>query len=153
MRQAARALFNIVVVAAFIGVVVATVSLYDYGCPWLVCISAPTVLTIVAVAFFGPGTWRERIAVSLCVPLFPVGGYVGLRICLAMYRFAWFQAIFPGKGGFFAVSLFAGGFGSAFFLAAAYCIYRLYRVLWPTTSSPTNVEQSENGNDDPRHLL
>jgi hypothetical protein len=142
LRVVARAVFNIIVVAAFTGVVVGAIWLFYNGYPWLVSVS--TLLIFMIAALFVGGPWRERIAVSLCVPFFVVGGYIGFRIYFALFRFSWFEAVFSGKGGGpLGMIIFVPGFAVATAFAAAYGMDRLFRALWPVAAPPTNGEQSE----------
>ncbi|NQT11242.1 MAG: hypothetical protein HQ582_00745 [Planctomycetes bacterium] len=136
-------MFNIVVVTAFTGAVVAAIWLFYNGYPWLVSIS--TLLIIMIAAFVAGDTGRERIVVSLSVPFFALGGYIGFQVFFAMFRFLWFEAIFNGKGGGPAgLIVFVVGFALATASVAACCIDRLlFLVLWLVGALPTNAEQSE----------
>lgn len=142
-RLVAGVLFNIVVVTAFTGAVVAAIWLFYNGYPWPVSIS--TLLIFMIVAFFAGDTGRQRIVVSLSVPFFAFGGYIGFQIYSAMFRFLWFEAIFNSKGsGPAGLILFVGGFAVVTACVAACCIDRLlFVVLWSVGALPTNAEQSE----------
>lgn len=142
LRFLARAAFNMIVVVAFSGVVLGAIWLFYNGYPWLVSISTLLIFTIAAL--FVGGTWRERIAISLCVPFFVVGGYIGFQVYFAMFHFPWFEPIFNDKaGGLLGLIIFVSGFAVAAAFAAGYALDRLLRALWRVGASPTNGEQSQ----------
>jgi hypothetical protein len=92
----ARGMFNLVIVAAFAGIVACALWLFHDGYRWQ--ISAATLLLFMIAAFVDGGSLREGIVLSLCMPFLVLGGFIGLQGYLALFTISWFEAIFNSKG-------------------------------------------------------
>ncbi len=118
---------------AFSVLVVWSIWLFYHGYAWLV--GSYTTVFFVVVALSHEGTWPERITAACSLPFVAFGGWGGYVICRQLFSFAWFAAVFGGKGvGPLVLVLFVGGFailggalGVGLLAASSSCVTRFWQ--------------------------